>query len=149
MDLIKIRLGEEMKDIRDQMEQMMDEFMRIQPFFSPKAGTHWVPPMDIYETNAGLFILLEMAGLSKEDIQVVMDPGVLRIYGRRPNPIQEECSKVLRMEIEFGPFERRIRIQTPIDPDGIDAVYRDGFLRIWVPKARVVEREISVGEGPP
>jgi HSP20 family protein len=149
MDLIEIRLGEKIEEMRDQMEQMMDEFTRTQPAFSPRASAHWIPPMDIYESNEGLLILLEMAGVSKEDIQVVMDPGVLRIYGRRPSPIQEQYSRVLRMEIDFGPFERRIRIQTPIDPDGISAVYRDGFLRIWVPKARAVEREIPVREGPP
>lgn len=146
MDVIEINLGKGIEQMRDQVDQMMDEMCQLTRAFVPRRGTCWVPPMDVYETSEEFIILAEMAGLHKDDIQVTVDRDVLRITGRRHNPIQDPERRVHRMEVDFGPFERTLRIRTPIVAEEIRAVYRDGLLQIRMPKAQRVDREIRVLE---
>ena len=73
--------------------------------------------------------------IAETDIQVTVDRDVLRITGRRHNPIQDPERRVHQMEVDFGPFERMLRIRTPIVAEEIRAVYRDGLLQIRMPKA--------------
>jgi HSP20 family protein len=100
--------------------------------------------MDLYETHEEIIILAEMAGLTSDGIQVVMDQGMLRITGVRTNPVQDPERRVHQMELDFGPFDRRVRVRVPIVLDGIQATYREGFLMIRIPKAERKDREITV-----
>ncbi len=144
MDVIKIHLGTEFDDTRDPMEQVMDDMLHLRRAFVPRSGSGWSPPTDLYETAGEIVILAEMAGLRSEEIQVVMDRETLKISGYRANPIHDPNRKVHQMELDFGPFERRVKFRVPVDPEGIQAVYRDGFLMIRVPKFPEFSREIRV-----
>jgi HSP20 family protein len=144
MDRIKIHLGRGFEEMESQVEQMMDDMLHLRRAFVPRSGQCWGPPMDLYETQAQIIILMEMAGLKSDQIQVIMDRGMLKISGLRANPIQEPDRRVHQMELDFGPFERRVRVRVPVVLDGIEATYRDGFLVIRVPKAQPREREIPV-----
>ena len=146
MDRIEIQLG---KGIKEMADQMMDEMCQLTRAFVPRRGTCWVPPMDVYETPNEFIVLTEIAGLHKEDIQVTMDRDVLRISGRRLNPIQDPQRRVLQMEVDFGPFERVVRVRTPVVAEEIRAVYREGLLTIRMPKAPRTDREIKVQETRP
>jgi HSP20 family molecular chaperone IbpA len=48
------------------------------------------------------------------------------------------------MEIEIDPFERRIRLRVPVDMSGIQAVYKEGFLTVRLPKAQENKRGVHV-----
>jgi HSP20 family protein len=146
MDKIEIRLGKGLGDMRDQMDNMLDEMCQLSRAFIPRRGTCWVPPVDIFETPDEFIVLAEMAGVDKENIRVTVDQGVLKVAGKRLNPIQDPHRRVHQMEVDFGPFERMIRIRSPIATDAIQAVYRDGFLTIRMPKGNRVHREIKVEE---
>ena len=144
MGVIKIRLAKELDDMRDPMEHMVEEMLHLRRTFVPRSGACWAPPTDLYETREEIIVMAEMAGLKNDEIQVVIDGGLLRISGRRANPIQDIERQVHQMEIDFGPFERKIRIRVPVESDRIQAVYRDGFLIIRVPKSPELSREIRV-----
>ncbi|MEJ5377267.1 MAG: Hsp20/alpha crystallin family protein [bacterium] len=146
MDVIKkigIRRG--LEDMQDQMERMMEEVAQhLSRSFFPRSSPGFAPPMDLYETPEEILILVEMAGMRSEEIQVIMDRGVLRISGVRTNPVCDPQRRVHQMEIDFGPFERSVRIRVPVQEEKIQAVYRDGFLMIRVPKGPELSREILV-----
>ncbi len=141
----KIGIRRGLEDMQDQMERMMEEVAQhLSRSFLPGSSSGFAPPMDLYETPEEILILVEMAGMRSEEIQVVMDRGVLRISGVRTNPICEPNRRVHQMEIDFGPFERRVRIRVPVQEENIQALYRDGFLMIRVPKGPELSREIFV-----
>jgi HSP20 family protein len=148
MDFIKIHFGKGMQDINDQVEQMIDEMLHLSRACIPRSSTCWVPPTDIYETPAEVIVLMEMAGLKKEEIEVSLDQNVLRVSGRRLNPIQDPHRKVHQMGVYFGPFERNIRLRGPVDADSSSATYQEGFLMIRVQRAASVRSEIRVEERP-
>lgn len=145
MDVSKIDLTRGLEDMQDQMERMMEEMAQhLSRSFSPRSASGFAPPMDLYETPEEIVILVEMAGMRSEEIQVVVDRGVLRIFGVRTSPVCDPRRRVHQMEIDFGPFERRVRIRVPVDEERIQAVYRDGFLMIRVPKSPEVSREVPI-----
>jgi HSP20 family protein len=144
MSVIKIDLGKDFRRVRDEMEQVIDDMLQARRSFAACSGARWAPPMDLYETPSEIIVLAEMAGLKSEEIQVLMDGDILKISGVRANPRCEPNRRVHQMEIDFGPFERKVRLRMPIDAERVQAVYRDGFLTIRIPKAQELSREISV-----
>jgi len=97
------------------------------------AETYWVPNTDVYVTEGGLVIKVELAGIHREALELTADEGQLRISGHRPDGCRGAKCNFLLMEINYGAFESVIQV-----PDGFDlgqarAVYQNGFLRIDVP----------------
>ena len=97
------------------------------------AETHWSPNTDVYVTEGGLVIKVELAGMRKEDLQLVIEGTKVKISGQRPDGCRSPKCKFLLMEINYGAFETIVEL-----PDGYDlpharAAYQNGFLRIDVP----------------
>lgn len=126
--------GRDFETVQQRMERLMhtifDE-MRPAMFAAEKV---WKPPVDIYETAAEIIVLVEVAGMSRKSINVTMDNNVLKVSGIRSDYVPSANTKMHQMEIDYGKFERLIRITIPIDADKTSAQYKEGFLRITIPK---------------
>lgn len=94
----------------------------------------WNPAMDIYETEEAVIIVAELAGVKREDLRVILDRNVVRIYGHRGPASYEEGARFHRLEIEYGAFTRSFRISVPFKADGVEAQAEDGFLYVRLPK---------------
>lgn len=97
--------------------------------------THWVPNTDVYVTEAGLVIKVELAGMRKEDLQLVIEGNTVRITGHRPDGCRAPKCKFLVMEINYGAFQNIIELPEGYDLARAKAAYQNGFLRIDVPLA--------------
>jgi len=95
--------------------------------------TYWVPNTDVYVTEAGLVIKVELAGMRKEDLQLVIDGNKVRISGQRPDNCRAPKCKFLVMEINYGSFESVVELPDGYDLPQAKAAYQNGFLRIDVP----------------
>jgi HSP20 family protein len=102
----------------------------------------WRPPTDVFETEEAIIVRVEIAGMREADFAINLVDRSLVIRGARQD-IQERRS-YHQMEIPFGEFSTEIDLQVPIASDNIEAVYRDGFLRVTLPKAR--PQQIKIGE---
>lgn len=102
----------------------------------------WRPPTDVYETEDAFIVRVEIAGMREDDFSIQLIERSLQIRGIRQD-ISERRS-YYQMEIPFGEFSTEIELLVPIAADNIEAVYRDGFLRVVLPKAR--PQQIKVGE---
>jgi len=101
----------------------------------------WSPPTDVYETEEGFIVKVEIAGLREEDFEVAIEDNILRVSGNRPDLSERRAYH--QMEIRFGKFEIAVELPSPFDVERSTAVYRDGFLVISLPKQE--PREIKVG----
>lgn len=106
----------------------------------------WCPPVDIYEIQTHIIVLIEIAGVSEEDISVTFDKNTLSISGVRPFPVEERRA-VHQIEIPFGEFSCEITLPSAIETDKIEATYRNGFLRIDLPKSKPQQIQVQVSEG--
>jgi HSP20 family protein len=94
---------------------------------------HWVPNTDIYATEEGLVVKVELAGMRSENLQITVEANVLRISGQRPDGCRAAKFNFLAMEINYGPFENILELPPGYDLTQAKASYLNGFLRIDVP----------------
>jgi HSP20 family protein len=92
--------------------------------------------MDIYETEDHLVVVMEIAGMKVEDIHVTFDKDILSVSGFRKEPSSPTKTRLHQMEIDYGKFQRTLRIPFPLKSDDFKATYRQGFLVITVPRAQ-------------
>jgi HSP20 family protein len=95
--------------------------------------THWMPNTDVYVTEHGLVIKVELAGMKKEDLQLVIEGNKVKINGQRPDGCRSPKCKFLLMEINYGAFENIVELPEGYDLANAKASYQNGFLRIDVP----------------
>jgi HSP20 family protein len=95
--------------------------------------THWIPNTDVYATEDGLVIKVELAGMRREDLELAVEGNRLMITGQRPDGCRTPGSKFLVMEINYGAFECVIEIPAAYDLAQAKAAYQNGFLRVDVP----------------
>jgi HSP20 family protein len=89
---------------------------------------------DIKETNQEFIVEVEMPGFSKENINVVCQDGQLTISAINMHNTDQEKASYVRQERQYGQISRSYRMDG-IDEDRIIAEYRDGILRLTLPKS--------------
>src|SRR5262245_37714999 len=110
----------------------------------------WRPPLNIYETEQGIQLVAELAGIALDDLQVQVHPINVQIRGTRQLAAPPGLRRIQRMEIASGPFQVDIPLAVPIDPDRTEARHGNGLLDIWLPFAsQAVQRVVVIrlGEG--
>ena len=115
----------------------------------PTTG-RWTPNTDVYATEAGLVVKVELAGMKSDSLEIIVEGNRLRISGVRPDFCRSQQSSFLVMEITYGPFETVLDLPSDYDLGQAKAVYMNGFLRIDVPPARATQtksRKVPISEG--
>jgi HSP20 family protein len=97
------------------------------------ADTYWVPNTDVYATDDRLVVKVELAGMKREDLELVVEGNRLKISGQRLDGCRTGKCKFLVMEINYGNFESIIELPAGYDLSRAQAAYHNGFLRIDVP----------------
>ena len=101
----------------------------------------WTPPTDLYETEDGFVVKVEIAGMHEEDFEVAIESNVLMISGNRSD--LNERRAYYQMEIRTGKFEIAIEMPAPINVEKAIAEYKDGFLMINLPRANAKQTEVE------
>ena len=130
------RFGGELESMQQRLERLMDHALERHSTGLPRPDPKWHPPVDAYETETEFVVIVDLAGMSKESIGITYQEPDLCITGTRAACHSSEKIKFHQMEVNFGPFERIIRIGAPVHADQIHAQYQDGFLTVHIPKDR-------------
>lgn len=93
----------------DRAEQLHRQF--FEPARDGARLARWEPPIDVFETERQLRIIVALPGVTPEAVQVETEGGILTIQGTRPLPGRGENANIVRLEIPYGSFERRISLQ--------------------------------------
>src|SRR5882757_9920026 len=101
----------------------------------PATG-RWAPNTDVYTTESGLVVKVELAGMKSDSLEIIVEANRLRIAGNRPDCCRSPQCSFLVMEITYGPFETVLDLPPGYDLNQAKAIYVNGFLRIDVPPAR-------------
>ena len=108
------------------------------------ANGHWVPNTDVYATDSGLVIKVELSGMRSENLEITVEGNRLRISGNRPDGCRAPKCNFLVMEISYGPFESILELPPTYDLTRAKAAYLNGFLRIDVPVAQTTSKTTKV-----
>jgi HSP20 family molecular chaperone IbpA len=80
-------------------------------FFEPsRESARWEPPVDVFETEREVWIIAALPGVAPEAVRVEIEGQTLVIAGTRPLPSKGHGANIVRLEIPYGRFERRITL---------------------------------------
>ena len=127
MPVIKIGIKRDSKQLKDRMRRLVDDFSNISGPMVLSCGA-WVPAIDIYEGPDAVYVVADAAGIDTDSLHLVLEGHFLRLVGQRCSPVSLKKRRFYQMEIEYGSFERIVRIPVPVDPDRLEAVYENGML---------------------
>jgi len=129
MPVIKIKVEHDFGLLQDRVRRLADDVFQVsRPFVLSRGG--WVPAVDIYEGPEFVYAVADMAGVDKESLQLIFKGRFLHLAGQRHPPVSLDNERFYQMEIEYGPFERIIRIPVAVDPEQMEAYYENGLLVI-------------------
>ena len=107
---------------------------RLWPEWTRLAGEEWAPSISFYEKDGKFHLDADVPGFSKDDISVEVDNGVLTISGRKEETSEEKDVRYFHREIRTGSFSRSVRLPGDVDPEKIEASYKNGRLQLAMPK---------------
>ena len=90
----------------------------------------WTPPSDIYETESGYLIAMDLPGIKREELQIDIDENRLIVKGTR----EVAESRQHRTERPRGKFLRTFSVPASVEQSQIGAEYKDGVLQIRLPR---------------
>jgi len=124
----------EFDDVDDELEFTFNHYFKSRRWVLMPADKGWRPLTDVYETDEEIVIVMDIAGITTKSISVSLHKNILIIRGIRREHIGLHKRHFHKMEIDFGPFERRIELPVSVDPDNATSRYIQGFLEIHLPK---------------
>jgi HSP20 family protein len=125
----------DMGHLASHMAQIMDRLVKSS--FAPGSGSpDWVPAVDVCEMPDRYEVIVEVAGVRRENIEVYTEDQCLTISGWRPDPFPRDKVCLHQMEIEQGQFRRRLTLPDDACVAEVAARYKDGLLKICIPKRR-------------
>ena len=92
------------------------------------SGRLWCPAADVYRTDQGWIVKVDLAGIRPTDIEITIDGPVLRISGLRRDGTCGEGVSHYQLEITYSRFEKMIQFPRSIEHASIDRDYHDGLL---------------------
>jgi len=98
-----------------------------------------VPAFDISEAEKEYVITGEVPGMDVEDLDVTLLDSILTVKGEKKQEKEEKDENYRRLERRYGSFERSFRIPEKVKADELEATYKDGILRLTLPKAEVAK----------
>jgi HSP20 family protein len=149
-----------MRRFATDMERLFDEFEGFRfpslfgreffPFTREFEHVHWVPELEVLQTNGQFVVRADLPGLKREDVKVELTNEVLTISGERKEEKDEKREGYYRSERSYGSFYRQIALPEGTKTDTAKAEFNDGVLQVTM-QARVREPqkrllEIKPGE---
>ncbi len=107
----------------------------------------FAPRADIYETDEAITVVADMPGVDENSMDITLENNVLTINGY-VEPQQPEGHSLAYAEYQVGDYQRAFTLSDQIDRDGIEAVVKDGVLRLYLPKiTEAKKRKIAIKAG--
>jgi HSP20 family protein len=128
-----MRKQDDITRLHDEIQELVDELWHV-PRFSG-APRRFRPQVDCVRSDhpPALHVMVELSGVDSATIQVVAADRVLVVAGERCRPAVR--GRYQQMEIEYGPFQRRIPLAEPVDTGAATARYEQGVLTVVLPIA--------------
>jgi len=127
------RPGGELSRFHDEMDDLISSF--FQPWESPLWRTGRWPAIDVTEKDDHFLVHAEVPGCKPDDIDISVSGNILSISGEKKQQEEVKEKGYYHAERVFGSFRRDLTLSGDLDPNKIEATYKDGILNIKVPKS--------------
>jgi len=145
MNLVRWSPWREMTTLQNRINRLFDDpFLRISREDGDSMGM-WNPSVDLYEMDDNFVIKAELPGVEKDNIAIDVKDRVLTLSGERSHDNEVKEENYYRRERSYGKFQRAFTLPADVESDKIKAEYKDGVLKIEVPKPEEVKpKQITI-----
>lgn len=126
--------------LRDEMDHLFDRFMR-QPLAGlfgtddgPGDSITWDPKLDLTESPKQVTLRIELPGVKPEQVEIEASGRLLTIRGEKHEEREEKIGALQHRECSYGSFSRLIELPASVNPDRINARFKDGVLTVTAEK---------------
>lgn len=148
-----------MRRMMDDMDRLFDEFAFGRPFGEPGrggalspwsgigsfdvpgrgpasrgAGALWAPQVEVFERGNQIVVRADLPGLTKDDVNVEVENGVLTVSGERQQDYEDTGEGYVRSERSYGAFARSIPLPEGVNEEQVNATFKDGVLEVTLPR---------------
>jgi HSP20 family protein len=138
------KIARELAQIEEQMDRAFERAFATTSARLAGAVDAWRPALDVLETERGVVLRVDLAGVSSDEVRVVVDGEYVQISGRRTLSRAGQNQRHLLIELPQGPFERVLRMRAPYDADAVTARLENGILIVELPRVEGRSRTIQV-----
>ncbi len=131
--LQRSRFGRSLSSLHEDMDRMVHDFFHDTDFPTWLSQDKF-PSIDVVENGESFRVKAEIAGMSPKDVEISVTDGFLTIKGEKEEEKDEEGENYLRQETSYGSFQRVIALPETADCDKAEASFKNGVLKIEVPK---------------
>lgn len=124
---------------RSEMDRLFDSFLREAFNWGDRpwgAVGAWGPPLDVEETDKEVTVRAEIPGMSADDLQLSMSGNSLFISGEKKETTEKPKGGYVYQERRYGSFRREVPLPSAVDPDDVQAEYKDGVLHVRLKKSQ-------------
>ncbi len=140
-----VRLSQPRTDENFGLNNLLDSFFHAGWRGDESDGTDWRPRTDIREEKERFVIDIDLPGVEKDQIKIVVEENILKITGERKNEKKDEAEGYTRIERSRGSFQRTFRLPKNIEVGRIESAYANGVLTLQIPKSKeALPRQIEV-----
>ncbi|CAN5506627.1 Hsp20/alpha crystallin family protein [soil metagenome] len=132
-------------DSLSEMHRLHEQLNRLLSLANLSAATDEFPAINVWTSEEGALVRTELPGVPPEQVDISLVNDTLTIKGQRCSESTEDDQRCHRLERGFGQFARSIKLPFAVEPEAVNADFRDGILQIELPRAAVEKpRKISV-----
>ncbi len=126
-----------MRELQREIDRVFNEF-----FKGSRIESAFYPMVDAYETNDSVVLEVETPGMTKDDVKITVEDGVLRIHGEKKLERENKDRNYYVVERSYGAFDRAFRLPDYVDPESIKAKFENGVLTITIPKKEEEKKKV-------
>jgi HSP20 family protein len=135
MNYIKIRFRNDRSIIEQEIQDALQDMLSLTQPTMFSVGEHsWRPHTDVYETSDDILVIMDLAGVRRDEIHLEVSRKAVKVYGKRDQKSLAGTTRYRLAEIAYGYFERHLALPVPVDGERIEATYKDGLLEIRMAK---------------
>jgi len=131
----------ELERMQREMDRLWDSFFEERPRRKIEELGEWGPSLDLSETKNDLIVKAEVPGIDPKDIDISLDKDILTIKGEKKQETEEKEENYHFIERTYGALARSIRLPREVQSDKINASYKNGVLRVTLPKSEEAKKK--------
>lgn len=130
--------------LKEEMDKVFEDFFGRAGFPSLREGG-WMPAVDIHETKKDIVVTMDIPAIDPKEVLITVVDDKLTVKGERKRETEVKEEDFYKNERLCGSFQRTVQLPTEVEGDRAKATYKDGVLKVVVPKSRkAVPKEIRI-----
>lgn len=134
----------ELSSLRREMDRLWENFFVERPLGRIRER-EWAPSLDMSETKDNYVVKVEVPGIDAKHMDISLTGDVLTIRGEKSQEKEEKEEDYHLVERSYGSFSRSVRLPAEVESNKIKASYKNGILRITLPKSEKAKaKEVKI-----